>query len=369
MDADTVVIGAGVIGLAVARRLSGLGQEVLVIEESDGIGQQTSSRNSEVVHAGIYYTPGSLKARLCVEGRKALYEYCASRGVPARPIGKLIVATSGEETDGLKALELRASENGVNDLVWLDHSDIRSLEPQLTCEAGLFSPSSGIVDSHAYMLALQGDAETMGTVFAFRTKVAGVARNGAAYLVEVVGKDEFALTCRNVMICAGLGAQEIAGKIEGYAEDLIPPRFLAKGNYFSVSGATPFTHLIYPMPVRGGLGVHVTLDMSGRMRLGPDLQWVDQVDYRPNTALEHQFRDSVARFWPEVRNRELSWTYSGIRPKISGPGSENADFVVAGPDDHGLQGLVCFFGIESPGLTASLALADLAAAKAGWRWD
>jgi L-2-hydroxyglutarate oxidase LhgO len=367
MDAETIVIGAGVIGLAVARRLAALGQDVLVIEESDGVGQQTSSRNSEVVHAGIYYAPGSLKARLCVAGRAALYEYCASRGVPAKAIGKLIVATSDEEIPSLRALQLRATKNGVNDLVWLDRSGILALEPELSCEAALFSPSSGIVDSHAFMLALQGDAENNGATFAFRAKVSQIARNDSAYVVKVSGEEQFELTCRNVVNCAGLGAQEIARNIEGYAQRLVPPRFLAKGNYFSVSGATPFTHLIYPMPANGGLGVHVTLDLSGRMRLGPDIHWVDEVDYAPDMTLEQQFSDSVATFWPEVRNRELSWTYSGVRPKVTGPGSENADFVVAGPDDHGMPGLVCFFGIESPGLTASLALADLAVAIAGWR--
>lgn len=367
MDADTVVIGAGVIGLAMARSLSALGQDVLVIEEADGVGQQTSSRNSEVIHAGIYYPPGSLKARLCVAGRIALYEYCALRGVPAKAIGKLIVATSEAELPGLEALHRRALENGVNDLVWLGSSETARIEPELHCVAALFSPSSGIIDSHAYMLSLQADAENMGATFAFRAKVSSIRRRGTNYLVEVSGEEPFVLECRNIMNCAGLGAQEIAQNTDGYPGELIPPRFLAKGNYLSVSGATPFRHLIYPMPVKGGLGVHVTLDLSGRMRLGPDLHWVEQVDYTPDAAVEQQFRESVATYWPEVRNRELNWTYSGIRPKVSGPGMENADFIVAGPEDHGMPGMVCFFGIESPGLTASLALADLAAANAGWR--
>ena len=367
MDADTVVIGAGVIGLAVARRLSALGQDVLVLEEADGVGQQTSSRNSEVIHAGIYYVPGSLKARLCVAGRAALYEYCAARSVPAKAIGKLIVATSAAEIPGLKFLHRRATENGVTDLLWLNRAEAARLEPELHCEAALFSPSSGIVDSHAYMLALRADAENSGATFAFRTKALAIRPSAAGYLVEVSGEEPFAIECRNIVNCAGLGAHELARNTEGYARQLIPPRFLAKGNYLSVSGATPFTHLIYPMPVRGGLGVHVTLDLSGRMRLGPDLHWVEQVDYTPDTAVEQQFRESVATYWPEVRNRELNWTYSGIRPKVSGPDMENADFIVAGPEDHGMPGMICFFGIESPGLTASLALADLAAGKAGWR--
>lgn len=366
MDVETIVIGAGVVGLAVARRLAALGQDVLLIEEASTIGTHTSSRNSEVIHAGLYYTPGSLKAQLCVSGRKALYAYCRQRDIPAKDIGKLVVAVSQDEVAALESLLERARTNGVDDVRLLEKAEVRRLEPDVECFAALYSPSSGIVDSHALMLALQGDAEAHGAQCVMRTRVTGVARLGCGFEVHTSGSENMDLECRIVVNCAGLGAQEIARNTEGYPADRIPPRFLAKGNYFSVSGKCPFSHLIYPLPVRGGLGVHVTLDLSGRMRLGPDLHWTDKIDYTPDTSLMDDFYAAVAPFWPRIMDRELSCTYSGIRPKLRGPGSKDADFLVEGPSDHGIDGLVNFFGIESPGLTSSLALADHAAKKLGW---
>ena len=363
MEVEAVVIGAGVVGLAAARRLAELGREVVVLEQEKTIGTQTSSRNSEVIHAGMYYPQGSLKARLCVAGRKELYRYCASRNVPARAIGKLIVATTTAQLPKLEALWKRGLANGVEDLVWLTRAEAAELEPEVECVAALYSPSTGIIDSHALMLALQGDAEAAGAQIAFQTRVTSVGRGGGKFEVRTSDADGEALDCAILVNCAGLCAQELARSIDGFPADKTPVRYLAKGNYFSVSGATPFRHLVYPMPVEGGLGVHVTLDMSGRMRLGPDLHWIDAIDYTPMAGLEEAFREAVKTYWPGIANREISSSYCGIRPKISGPGSEASDFRIDGPDFHGVQGLVNCFGIESPGLTSSLAIADLIAEK------
>ncbi len=370
MDVEAIVIGAGVVGLAVARQLAEAGREVLLLEEADAIGTQTSSRNSEVIHAGIYYPRESLKARLCVAGRRMLYDYCARRGVPAKRIGKLIVAATPAQTATVEALLRRGAGNGVDDLAWLDADAVRSMEPALDCAAALFSPSTGIVDSHALMLALQGDAEAHGAQCVLRTRVeAVICRTGGFEVVASAGgeSERISITCAAVVNCAGLGAQAVAANTEGYPRERVPPLFLAKGNYFSVSGATPFSHLIYPVPVDGGAGIHITLDLNGRMRLGPDLHWVQEIDYTPDESVADQFYSLVQSYWPEVRSRELSCIYSGIRPKIGGPGSAGADFLVDGPGDHGIEGLVNLFGIESPGLTSSLALAEYAVEKLGWR--
>ncbi|MCI4679127.1 NAD(P)/FAD-dependent oxidoreductase [Rhodoblastus acidophilus] len=359
MDFDAVVIGAGVVGLAVARQFADAGREALVLEAEKTIGVHTSSRNSEVIHAGLYYPENSLKARLCVEGRKMLYAFCAERGVPAQRLGKLIVATDERQIPKLEALHRRGIANGVDDLVPLSREEARRLEPEVECVAALLSPSTGIVDSHALMLALQGDAEAKGAQFVFQTRVTGIAPQGDGYQVRTAGGDT--VSCAAVVNCAGHGAHEIARRIETYPADLIPPRFMAKGNYFTVSGRTPFSHLIYPMPVEGGLGVHVTLDLGGRMRLGPDVQWVDELDYTPMSGQEEEFREAVMRYWPGIEKREIASAYCGIRPKITGPGADNADFRIDGPELHGMANLVNFFGIESPGLTSSLALAEHAA--------
>ena len=356
MDVEAVVIGAGAIGLATARRLAENGHDVVVIEAEKTIGQHTSSRNSEVIHAGMYYPQNSLKARMCVAGREALYRYCADRGVPAKAVGKLVVATHPSQVSKLQDLAMRGLENGVNDLRYLTAVEAREMEPALQCVAAIHSPSTGIIDAHAYMLSLHADAEALGALFAFNTRVIGVGRRQDMFLVRTAQGD--VLQCAMIVNCAGLWATDVARSVEGLPADKIPPRFLAKGNYFSVSGATPFTHLIYPMPVDGGLGVHVTLDMSGRMRLGPDVHWTETIDYTPVSGMEEAFRDAVLPYWPGIATREIASAYCGIRPKISGPQSEAADFRIDGPDVHGVPGLVNCFGIESPGLTSSLAIAD-----------
>jgi L-2-hydroxyglutarate oxidase LhgO len=281
-------------------------------------------------------------------------------------LGKLIVAASEAETAALQSLYARGRENGVDDLQWLAAAEARAVEPQVECVAAILSPSSGIIDSHAYMLSLQGEAEADGAQCVFRTKVERVDVIDGGFDVQTRGTESMAITSKAVVNCAGFDAQTLAGRVNAYPAERVPPRFLAKGNYFSVSGPTPFKHLVYPMPVSGGLGVHITLDLAGRMRLGPDLHWVEQVDYTSDSSMIQAFYSSVSTFWPAVLERELSWTYCGIRPKTSGPGELPSDFLVDGPEDHGIAGLVNLFGIESPGLTSSLALADFAVQKLGW---
>ena len=357
---DAIVVGAGIVGLAVARALALTGREPIIVEAEPAIGVHTSSRNSEVIHAGIYYPANSLKARLCVAGKNMIYEYCRENGVAAQRCGKLIIAVTPAEVQALRALHARATQNGVHELVWLSGEAVAALEPELTASAGLLSLSSGIVDSHALMLALLGEAEGAGAVLALQSKVVAGERQGDGVRLEIVDANGGAtqLHCRTLINCAGHGAHEVASSIRGYPAECLPPRFLAKGNYFSVSGRTPFRHLIYPMPVEGGLGVHVTLDLAGRMRLGPDLHWVDRLDYSLDPSLGPQFRDAVARYWPAIRDRELAPSYAGVRPKVSGPGGGDSDFVVQDRHEHGVSGLVNLFGIESPGLTSCLALAD-----------
>ncbi|MDA0218262.1 MAG: NAD(P)/FAD-dependent oxidoreductase [Proteobacteria bacterium] len=363
--ADAVVIGAGVVGLAVARALAMSGREVLVIEAEAAIGEGTSSRNSEVIHAGIYYPRGSLKARLCVRGRDLLYGFCARNGVAAEAIGKLIVAVTPEELPALQALVATAAGNGVDNLQPLDAAAARTLEPALHCEAALLSPSTGIVDSHGYMLALQGEAEAHGAMVVHRTRVLRGRVGVSGMLLDIADADgaEMTLSCRSIVNCAGHGAHAIARDMAGLDPCSIPPRYLAKGRYLTVSGASPFRHLIYPMPVPGALGVHVTLDLGGRIKLGPDISWVDEMDFTVEPEIIDGFRQSVRRYWPNVMERELELGYAGVRPKIHGPESSFADFMISGPEAHGIPGLVNLFGIESPGLTASLAIAEMVAGQ------
>ncbi|MDA1070200.1 MAG: NAD(P)/FAD-dependent oxidoreductase [Proteobacteria bacterium] len=363
--ADAVVIGAGVVGLAVARALAMSGREVLVIEAEAAIGEGTSSRNSEVIHAGIYYPRGSLKARLCVRGRDLLYGFCARNGVAAEAIGKLIVAVTPEELPALQALVATAAGNGVDNLQPLDAAAARTLEPALHCEAALLSPSTGIVDSHGYMLALQGEAEAHGAMVVHRTRVLRGRVGVSGMLLDIADADgaEMTLSCRSIVNCAGHGAHAIARDMAGLDPCSIPPRYLAKGRYLTVSGASPFRHLIYPMPVPGALGVHVTLDLGGRIKLGPDISWVDEMDFTVEPEIIDGFRQSVRRYWPDVMERELELGYAGVRPKIHGPESSFADFMISGPEAHGIPGLVNLFGIESPGLTASLAIAEMVAGQ------
>jgi L-2-hydroxyglutarate oxidase LhgO len=360
---ETLVVGAGVIGLAVARRLALAGHEVLVIDEAPDFGSQTSARNSEVIHAGIYYEPGSLKARLCVAGKKALYAYARDAGIAAKPIGKLIVATSTDEVPRLHALNATARQNGVDDLELLDAAAARVLEPDLHCVAALHSPSTSIIDSRAYMLALLGEAEAHGATLALETRFVAAKhedRRFAITLADATGAP-FPLACRNLVNCAGHGAHDAARAIDGHDTARLPPRFLAKGTYCAVTGRSPFRHLIYPIPVRGALGIHLTLLLDGAARLGPDIEWVEDLDYAPSADIAPRFADACQAFWPGIVDREITPSYCGIRPKIHGPDRAFADFVIAGPQAHGVAGLVNLFGIESPGLTSSLAIADTVA--------
>ncbi|HET6839124.1 MAG TPA: NAD(P)/FAD-dependent oxidoreductase [Bradyrhizobium sp.] len=355
---ECVVVGAGVIGLAVARRLAQAGREVIVLEAAETIGTVTSSRNSEVIHAGIYYAAGSLMARMCVNGKRALYEYCGDHGIPHQNCGKLIVATTAAESLRLQSIKDRAEANGVSDLQTLSGDAARALEPALNCEAALLSPSTGIIDSHAFMLALRGDAEDAGTVCAFHTPLLHARATAGRMELEVGGSAPMNLECRLLVNAAGLSAQAVARSIDGMPIGLIPPAYLAKGNYFSCSTRAPFSRLIYPVPEPGGLGVHLTLDMAGQARFGPDVEWVETADYAVDPARAERFYPAIRRYWPALPDGALMPSYSGIRPKIVPPAVAVQDFLIQGPRDHGVAGLIHLFGIESPGLTSSLAIAD-----------
>ncbi len=361
--ADCVVVGAGVVGLAVARRLALAGREVVVLEAADAIGTEISSRNSEVIHAGIYYPTGSLKARLCVAGKEALYAYCAGRGVPLKRLGKLIVATNPREEAGLATLKANAEANGVHDLVWLSAAEARRLEPALRCTAALLSPSTGILDSHAFMLSLQGEAEAAGAAIAFETPVVRGEPAGGGVTIETGGAAPMRLHCGLVVNCAGLDAPALSGRIAGVQR--VPTPYLAKGSYFTLSGRSPFRHLIYPMPEPGGLGVHLTIDMAGQARFGPDVEWVSERHYAVDPRRAEKFYAAIRSYWPALADGALAPAYSGIRPKISASDAPAADFVIHGPDEAGVAGYAALYGIESPGLTASLAIADAVAAKLG----
>ncbi len=355
---DCVVIGAGVVGLAVARALALAGREVIVLEAAEGIGTETSSRNSEVIHAGIYYPKGSLMARTCVEGRRRLYAYCAEHGVPHRNCGKLIVATNDDEGARLVEIKGRAEANGVEGMRLLSASEAVALEPNLHCTAALLSPATGIVDSHSYMLALQGDAESRGAMFAFHSPVKR-ARAGDGYIeLEVGGTEPMNLRCRLMVNSAGLHAPSLAQKIAGMPSDRIPTAYYAKGNYFTLAGRSPFSHLIYPVPVPGGLGVHITVDLGGQAKFGPDVEWIPGIDYTVDPHRADKFYAAVRRYWPDLKDGALQPGYAGIRPKTVPQGAPAQDFTIQGPAEHGVAGLINLFGIESPGLTASLALAD-----------
>jgi L-2-hydroxyglutarate oxidase LhgO len=358
-----VIIGAGVIGLAVARRLAQAGREVIVLEAAEGIGTVTSSRNSEVIHAGIYYPAGSLMARMCVSGKHALYEYCRDHGIPHRNCGKLIVATTSNETLKLQSIKAHAEANGVHDLRTLGGKEARALEPALNCDAALLSPSTGI-DSHAFMLALCGDAEGAGAACAFHTPLLRGKATLGGFELEVGGETPITLACQLLINAAGLAATSVARGIDGMPIELIPPAYLAKGNYFSCSARAPFSHLIYPVPEPGGLGVHLTLDMAGQARFGPDVEWVDAIDYAVDPGRAEKFYPAIRRYWPALPDGALMPSYSGMRPKIVPPAVAVQDFLIQGPKDHGVDGLINLFGIESPGLTSSLAIADYVAGLA-----
>jgi L-2-hydroxyglutarate oxidase LhgO len=362
---ECVVIGAGVIGLAVARRLALAGREVIVLEAAEGIGTVTSSRNSEVIHAGIYYRAGSLMARMCVGGKHALYRYCDDHGIPYRNCGKLIVATTPKETEKLQSIRAHAEANGVLDMQTLAGDAARALEPALNCDAALLSPSTGIIDSHAYMLALRGDAEDAGAAFAFHTPLLRAKATLGRIEIEAGGDAPMTLECGLLINAAGLGAPGLARSIEGMPIDLIPQAYLAKGNYFACNARAPFSRLIYPVPEPGGLGVHLTLDMAGQARFGPDVEWVDTIDYAVDPARAERFYPAIRRYWPTLPDGALMPSYSGMRPKIVPPAVAVQDFLIQGTRDHGIDGLINLFGIESPGLTSSLAIADYVGELAG----
>ena len=353
---DAVVIGAGVVGLAVARALAKAGRDVVILEAEDAIGTHTSSRNSEVIHAGIYYPPRSLKARTCVEGRQRLYAYCAERSVPHKRCGKLIVATDAAQAKELEGIRQRAGANGVTDLVRVSPEQARALEPALHCVAAVHSPSTGIVDSHALMLAYLSDAERAGAMLALKSPFAkGVVCAGG---IEVHVANAEPILAGQVVNSAGLRAPSLARRVQGYPEAQAPPELYAKGSYYTLASRSPFTRLVYPVPEPGGLGVHVTLDLDERARFGPDVEWVDTIDYTVDPRRADRFYAAIRRYWPDLPDDALEPGYAGIRPKISGKNEPAADFVVQGPRVHGVPGLVNLFGIESPGLTASLPLAD-----------
>src|SRR6201994_2380421 len=355
---DCVVVGAGVVGLAVARALALAGREVIVLEAADGIGTETSSRNSEVIHAGIYYPANSLMARFCVAGRRRLYEYCAEKGVPHRNCGKLIVATSAREDAMLAGIKQRAESNGVEGMRVLSAAEAIKLEPNLSCTSALLSPTTGIIDSHTFMVALQGDAENAGAVPVFYSPVVSGRVSGRGIEIDVGGADPMTLRCRLLINSAGLHAPGLAREISGMPPDRVPPMHYAKGNYFTLSGRSPFSRLIYPVPVPGGLGVHLTIDLGGQARFGPDVQWTDTIDYTVDPDRADSFYAAVRKYWPALKDGALQPGYAGIRPKIVPQGAAAQDFTIQGPAQHGVTGLINLFGIESPGLTASLALAE-----------
>lgn len=362
---DYLIIGGGVIGLAIARRLARSGREVIIVESGSTIGCETSSRNSEVLHAGIYYPRGSLKATLCVSGRKALYRYCAMRGVPHRQCGKLLVATDDGQRQALQSLGGKALANGVDDLQVLSQAAALAMEPNLDCTAALFSPSTGIVDSHQLMLSYLGDAENAGAILSVHTPVMRGTRLTDHWRIGLGGEEPADLNTRCVVNAAGLKASHVARAL-GLPPDRVPVTHYAKGNYFTLTGGKPpFTHLVYPMPEPGGLGVHVTLDLGGRVRFGPDVQWIDKIDYAIDPERADRFYPAIRRYYPGLADGALAPGYTGIRPKLSRDPGIDSDFLISTEVDHGAPGLVSLYGIESPGLTASLALAERVATGFG----
>jgi L-2-hydroxyglutarate oxidase LhgO len=363
---DCIVIGGGVIGLAVARRLALAGIETLVLEREAVHGSRTSSRNSEVIHAGLYYTPGSRKARLCVRGREQLYRYCRDRGIAHSRCGKLIVASSDDERATLHRYVETASRNGVTDLRWRTPREVSELEPAVRCVAALWSPSTGILSSHEFMLALLGDLEAHGGSLACRAEVVGAELGQGRHRVSVRQAGACGeLEARLVINAAGLEAQRVAHAFVGLEPSTIPRRYLARGHYFTLQGPAPFRHLVYPVATDGGLGIHATLDLGGGVRFGPDVEWIPEVDYGFDGSRRDAFATAIRRYYPDLDVARLQPGYTGIRPKIIGPGEPPADFCIQGVETHGWTGLVNLYGIESPGLTASLAIADAVATGLG----
>jgi L-2-hydroxyglutarate oxidase LhgO len=359
---DCVIVGAGVIGLAIARALALAGREILLLERNERFGAEISSRNSEVIHAGIYYRAGSLKAQLCVRGRELLYEYCRQRQIAHRRCGKLIVATEDAQLPALQRLRESAQANGVDDLALLDRSKASELEPALRCVAALHSPSTGIIDAHGYMLALLGEAEEHGARLVTHTRVEAAQPTAQGIELRCAGESKAVLRTRWLINAAGLGAVDLASRIAGFPVSQLPPLSYAKGSYFALQGPAPFSRLIYPLPDIHGLGIHLTLDLAGQARFGPDVEWVDAVDYRVDAGRAAHFSTQIRSYWPQLRPEQLVPAYSGVRPKLSAAGEPPADFRIDGPQAHGIDGVINLLGIESPGLTASLAIAERVAA-------
>ena len=355
---QVLVVGAGVVGLAVARAAALAGHDVTVAEATGGVGNGVSSRNSEVIHAGIYYATGSLRARHCVRGRRLLYEFCAAHGVAHRKCGKLIVATNPAELSKIEALLVQGRRNGVEGLEQIGGNAARALEAEVACIGALLSPESGIVDSHGLMQALWGELADRGGMIAFETPVEHMRFAASRWQVQFGGRDAGSAAFDAVVNSAGLGAQRLARRIEGFPAEQVPPLVLAKGNYFSFAGRPAFSRLVYPTPADGGLGVHVTIDLAGRMRFGPDVEWVEEESYTVDPRRAEAFYARIRTYWPGLPAGSLLPDYCGVRPKLSGPGEPQVDFMLAGPPAHGLPRLVSLFGIESPGLTSSLSLAE-----------
>ncbi|WES32251.1 NAD(P)/FAD-dependent oxidoreductase [Varunaivibrio sulfuroxidans] len=362
---ECAVVGAGVVGLAVGRALARDGREVVVLEKEDAVGTGISARNSEVIHAGIYYPHGSLKARLCVDGRMMLYDYLHTRHINHEKCGKLIVACRETEDVRLNEIAACARSNGVGDLQKLAQNQVRALEPQLNARAALFSPSTGILDAHAYMLSLQGELENAGGMVALNSPLQRIlpTPDGRHLRMDTGGPTPMTIDCRWIVNCAGLDAQHVAASCATLAGEKIPPRYLAKGSYFTLSGRAPFRHLIYPVPQPAGLGVHLTLDLGGQAKFGPDVEWIDTIDYAVDSARAERFYAAIRSYWPDLKDGALHPGYAGIRPKLQAPGTAQRDFMIQGPEDHGVGGLINLYGIESPGLTAALAIAKMIRAR------
>ena len=360
---DCAVIGAGVVGLAIARKLAKDGREVVILEAEDAFGTHTSARNSEVIHAGIYYASGSMKAKLCVPGRQALYQYCAEHGVHHQRIGKVIVACDDSEIAGLKKYKAQAEANGVDDLRMLGAAELAEMEPAVRCVAGFLSPSTGIIDSHGLMLSYLGEAEDRGTMLALSSPVLSGKVESDGIVLNVGGKEPMTVKCRSVVISAGLKAPDVARSIEGMLASTIPPTYYAIGHYYTLTTKSPFNRLIYPVARPDWLGVHVTIDLGGRVKFGPDFEWIDRVDYQFDQRREASFYKAIRHYFPDLQDGTLQPGYTGIRPRITGPGEPAQDFTFHDHRVHGVQGLMALYGIESPGLTSSLAIADYVAER------
>lgn len=362
---DCAVIGAGAVGLAIARHLARSGREVVILDAADAIGTGISARNSEVIHAGIYYPPGSLKAKLCVAGKEKLYRFCAAHGVTHRRIGKLIVATDADQMAELDAIAARAEASGVCDLARLDAAETKARAPELRVVGALFSPSTGIVDAAGLMLSLLGAAEAAGAALALKSPVNGGSVSGGRIEIEVGAAAPMRLAPRLLINAAGLGSPALAAALGGFPPQHQAKLYLARGNYFALAGRSPFRHLIYPVPEPGGLGIHLTLDLAGQAKFGPDVEWIDRLDYQVDPARAERFYKAIRRYWPGLEDGCLQPAYAGIRPKLAPAGAPAEDFRIEGPATHGVEGLVNLFGIESPGLTSSLAIADHVGALLG----